>query len=94
MPDFYACRGIYNFTPIRNFGAFLALPRQKPGFPLQSFLRRGRKKGFPLQSLAQGRQTVLRYQHGASPTACLYGLKENCDQPGCMGEQRFCFAKS
>jgi hypothetical protein len=22
---------IYNFTPIRNFGAFLALPRQKPG---------------------------------------------------------------
>jgi hypothetical protein len=28
---------IYNFTPIRNFGAFLALPRQKPGFSLQSF---------------------------------------------------------
>jgi hypothetical protein len=43
--------------------------------------------GFPLQSLAQGRQTVLRHQHGASPTACLYGLKENRDQPGCMGDQ-------
>jgi hypothetical protein len=35
-------------------GAFLALPeRQKPGFPLQSFLRLCRKKGFPLQSLAR-----------------------------------------
>jgi hypothetical protein len=22
-----------------------------------------------------GRQTVFRHQHGASPTACLYGLK-------------------
>jgi hypothetical protein len=26
---------------------------QKPGFPLQSFLRLCRKKGFPLQSLAR-----------------------------------------
>jgi hypothetical protein len=51
-------------------------------------------KGFPLLSRLHGRQTVLRYQHGALPTACLYGLLENCDQPGCMGEQRFCFAKS
>ncbi|MDR1626151.1 MAG: hypothetical protein LBT33_06380, partial [Spirochaetia bacterium] len=37
--------------------------------------------GFPLQSLAHGRQTVLRHQRGASPTACLYGLKANRDQP-------------
>ncbi|MDR1627054.1 MAG: hypothetical protein LBT33_11000 [Spirochaetia bacterium] len=28
----------------------------------------------------QGRQTVLRYQHGALPTACLYGLKANGGQ--------------
>jgi hypothetical protein len=28
-----------------------------------------------------GRQTVLRYQRGATPTACLYGLKGNRDQP-------------
>jgi hypothetical protein len=28
-----------------------------------------------------GRQTVLFHQRGASPTACLYGLKANCDQP-------------
>jgi hypothetical protein len=27
-------------------------------------------------------QTVLPYQRGASPTACLYGLLENRDQPG------------
>ncbi|MDR1625065.1 MAG: hypothetical protein LBT33_00875, partial [Spirochaetia bacterium] len=33
----------------RVFGA----SRQKPGYPLQSFLRRCRKKGFPLLSLAQ-----------------------------------------
>jgi hypothetical protein len=41
----------------------------------------GRQKGFPLQSRLHGRQTVLRYQHGALPTVCLYGLLENCDQP-------------
>jgi hypothetical protein len=39
------------------------------------------------QPLAHGRQTVLRYQHGASPTACLYGLKANRDQPGMHGRQ-------
>jgi hypothetical protein len=53
----------------------------KPGYPLQSFLPRCGKKGFPLLSLAHGRQAVLFHQHGASPTACLYGLKANRDQP-------------
>jgi hypothetical protein len=36
---------------ISEFGRiFLRITAKKPGFPLQSFLRR--KKGFPLQSLA------------------------------------------
>jgi hypothetical protein len=33
---------------VRIFG----VSRQKPGFPLQSFLPQGGKKGFPLQSFA------------------------------------------
>jgi hypothetical protein len=33
-----------------------------------------------------GRQTVLLYQRGASPTACLYGLKANCDQPRSLSD--------
>jgi hypothetical protein len=45
----YFLSGEPGSTPMR---AFLALPRQKPGFPLQSFLRPRRKKGFPLLSLA------------------------------------------
>ncbi|MDR1626374.1 MAG: hypothetical protein LBT33_07515 [Spirochaetia bacterium] len=40
------------------------------------------KTNFALSSpRMHGRQTVLRYQRGATPTACLYGLKGNRDQP-------------
>jgi hypothetical protein len=47
---------IYNFTPIRNFGAFLTLSRQKPGFPLQVLeIAHAISPGFPLQSLAPHR---------------------------------------
>jgi hypothetical protein len=46
------------------------------------------------QPLAHGRQTVLRYQRGASPTACLYGLKGNRDQPRARQSRklRYCWA--
>jgi hypothetical protein len=40
-----------------------------------------RAAGFPLQSRMHGRQTVLFYQHGASPTVYFYGLLAKCDQP-------------
>jgi hypothetical protein len=75
----------------RCWAHFSRMRREKPGFPLQVLgFAAANPVGFPLQSLAHGRQTVLRYQHGASPTACLYGLKANRDQPGCMGGRPFC----
>jgi hypothetical protein len=40
---------------------------QKPGFPLQSFLRLCRKKGFPLQSRMHGRAAILQSKIATSP---------------------------
>jgi hypothetical protein len=38
-------------------------------------------RDFLNQSRMHGRQTVLFYQRGASPTVYFYGLLAKCDQP-------------
>jgi hypothetical protein len=50
--------------------AFLALSRQKPGFPLQSFLPLCGKKGFPLQSLARPKGMGEQQPEGLRPAPC------------------------
>jgi hypothetical protein len=80
----------FTVNKLRKYGRIFGASRQKPGFPLQSFLPFYGKKGFPLLSLAHPRANFflnLLTGAGFPLQSRLHGAAETVfrsDQPGRM----------